>query len=239
MTLNLSVASMGAAIALSVKQFLESVLGLSQLQIESSILLILLHCFLCMAIFDLGTYCAHYCLHKVPVLWEFHRVHHAAVGLTPLTGFRDHPVDVAFKKTIKTLFFGIYLGVFNYITNGQITTLTIGGTLMILFLFDFTINFRHSHLWISYGWHLEHIFSSPVLHQIHHSKKEIHLDTNLAEVFSFWDYLFGTLYVPTEREQLAIGIPGERDYDNIWQLYFQPFAKAWNALKNTTIASHF
>ncbi|MBP0016991.1 MAG: sterol desaturase family protein [Cyanobacteria bacterium SBLK] len=236
--LNLSVASIAMAIALSSRQIFESIFGVSPLRFESNLLLILIHTFFSIAIFDLGTYCAHYCLHKVPLLWEFHRVHHAAEGLTPITGFRDHPIDVAFKKTIKSLFLGIYLGGFNYLTKGQIDTVTVDGTLIILFLFDFTINFRHSHLWISYGWHLEHIFSSPILHQIHHSQKEIHLDKNLAEVFSFWDYLFGTLYVPTQREQLIVGIPGERDYENIWQLYFQPFTKAWKKLHHSAIASN-
>jgi len=29
----------------------------------------------------------------VPFLWEFHKVHHSANVLTPITAFRVHPVD--------------------------------------------------------------------------------------------------------------------------------------------------
>ena len=32
---------------------------------------------------DTGHYLSHYVQHKVPFLWEFHRVHHAAEVLTP------------------------------------------------------------------------------------------------------------------------------------------------------------
>ncbi|MGK7925604.1 MAG: sterol desaturase family protein [Spirulina sp.] len=234
--INLAGLSIAASSAMVCQQVLESTFGVTDFQIESSLLLVLGHAFFSVAIYDFGTFLVHYWLHKVPLLWEFHKVHHIAEGLTPITGFRDHPIEVAFKNPIRTLFLGIYLGGFNYMTNNHIETLTIGGTLIFIFLFDFTINFRHSHIWISYGWYLEHIFSSPAMHQIHHSQKETHIDKNFAVIFSFWDYLFGTIYIPTQREQLTVGIPGERDYKSIWQLYYQPCGRAWKILRNTPIA---
>src|SRR5438094_778580 len=38
----------------------------------------------------------HYLSHKVPLLWEFHRVHHSAEVLTPFTNSRVHPIDSLF-----------------------------------------------------------------------------------------------------------------------------------------------
>lgn len=42
--------------------------------------------------YELGYWFNHWLSHKVPVLWEFHKVHHSAEVLTPLTNFRVHPV---------------------------------------------------------------------------------------------------------------------------------------------------
>ena len=36
---------------------------------------------------------AHYLQHRVPVFWEFHKVHHSAQVLTPITLYRMHPID--------------------------------------------------------------------------------------------------------------------------------------------------
>ena len=42
---------------------------------------------------DLSRFRLHLCMHKIPVLWRFHQVHHSATELTPLTFFRIHPVE--------------------------------------------------------------------------------------------------------------------------------------------------
>ena len=33
-------------------------------------------------------------MHRVPALWEFHKVHHSAEVLTPLTEWRQHPLEL-------------------------------------------------------------------------------------------------------------------------------------------------
>src|SRR5258706_10642538 len=45
--------------------------------------------------YDFGRFVAHSLLHDIPVLWEFHKVHHSAEVLTPLTAYRVHPVELA------------------------------------------------------------------------------------------------------------------------------------------------
>ena len=50
---------------------------------------------LCLFIFDdLTKYIVHWMLHNVPCLWAFHKVHHSALSLTPLTIFRTHPIEI-------------------------------------------------------------------------------------------------------------------------------------------------
>src|SRR5262249_2516576 len=43
---------------------------------------------------DAGLFLAHYLQHRVPALWEFHKTHHSAAVLMPITVFRMHPVDL-------------------------------------------------------------------------------------------------------------------------------------------------
>ena len=43
--------------------------------------------------YELADRLSHYALHRVPALWEFHKVHHSAEVMTTLTELRQHPVE--------------------------------------------------------------------------------------------------------------------------------------------------
>jgi len=49
---------------------------------------------------DFGVFITHYLQHKIPTLWEFHKVHHSAEVLTPITVYRMHPVDTLFTTSV-------------------------------------------------------------------------------------------------------------------------------------------
>lgn len=53
------------------------------------------------------------------------------------------------------------------------------------------------------------------MHQIHHSKEPWHIDKNLSQIFSFWDYLLGSLYIPKKREIFEVGLSEEKDWNNL------------------------
>ena len=93
-------------------------------------------------------------------------------------------------------------------------------------------NLRHSHIWLSYPRWLSWLLVSPAQHQIHHSSAPAHFNKNLGFVFSFWDRMANTLYVPAHRETLDFGIGGGEDeeYDGVTALYLLPFRKAANLL---------
>ena len=57
--------------------------------------------------FDAGIFVAHYLQHKVPFLWAFHKVHHSAEVLTPITVYRMHPVDDLLTATMVGLLTGL------------------------------------------------------------------------------------------------------------------------------------
>ena len=181
-------------------------------------------------LYDLGVYCAHYMTHKIPSLWAFHKVHHSAEVLTPLTLFRMHPVDLFLNSLLVALFVGPAIGLFSYLSLQEMTQNKILGINAIIFAFYLTgYNLRHSHVWLHYPSWLSRFLISPAQHQIHHSVALQHRDKNLGLMFSFWDKLFGTLYVPKEREKIVLGINSKEPnpYRFVKELYLQPFRECF------------
>lgn len=184
---------------------------------------------------DIALYWAHYSLHRVGFLWEFHKVHHSAQVLTPITVFRAHPIEGMLSAFAQGVLTGIVFGVFDYLVVEEVSQTRIIGTNVIVLLFLLTAgHLRHSHIWLSYGRVLNRIFISPAHHQIHHSLAERHLDKNFGQIFSFWDVLFGSHYAPDQREELALGLHNveeQRQYSSVWNLYWLPFRKAFGRLR--------
>jgi sterol desaturase/sphingolipid hydroxylase (fatty acid hydroxylase superfamily) len=178
-----------------------------------------------MALFvDLGTFVTHTLHHRIPFLWSYHRVHHTAEVLTPLTLYRKHPfyetlghicfapIDGALRAVIFYLFFGYYSPIMFLSAN----------VLMTLFRF-MGANLGHSHIWVSWGPFFNRIVMSPAMHQIHHSADPRHINKNLGEVFVIWDWIFGSLYIPRRKEDLTFGIGGApQEHPSLRDAYLAP-----------------
>lgn len=187
---------------------------------------------------DFCKYWAHRAHHEWRALWPFHAVHHSADVLTPLTVQRVHPLEPMINAMLMTLFVGVAQGLALYFLVGEISMMTIGGANAVYFLFNaLGSNFRHSHIWISYGRVLEHILISPAQHQIHHSVAVKHHDKNYGSIFAVWDWMFGTLYVPETYEDLTFGVSDaagnrrEQPYTTLTAALFKPFAESWQAVR--------
>jgi sterol desaturase/sphingolipid hydroxylase (fatty acid hydroxylase superfamily) len=178
-----------------------------------------------MAMSDLGEYVTHRLHHEIPMLWAFHKVHHSAEVLTPMTAHRMHPVYDISDIIIRSAFSGTFQGVFVYLTIGDASIYTLFGANALLALyFFFGSHFRHTHIWLSWGPVLSHIFMSPAQHQIHHSYLPQHMNKNYSDLFALWDWMFGTLYVPRKREELKIGV-GDQPHGTLWNAYVVPFVE--------------
>ena len=188
---------------------------------------------------DFCKYWAHYIHHENRLLWPFHSVHHSAEVLTPLTAYRNHPVFLLIRDVIYSVVVGIVQGVMLFALMGEISLVTIGSANAGYVIFNMLgSNLRHSHIWLSYGPLLEHIFISPAQHQIHHSSALKHHNKNYGEVFAFWDWMFGTLYVPKEHEILEFGLadgqgnPIEQPHPTLAAALFHPFVESWKTQAN-------
>lgn len=121
---------------------------------------------------DLAAYWAHRIAHANRFLWRFHRVHHSDTSLGPLTAFRCHFVEVAWRMFARALPLSL-LAV-------DPNTMPIG--LFVIPLFAEII--AHSDLDWSFG-----PIVGPAFHRVHHNSDS---QKNLSMLLTLWDAIFGT-----------------------------------------------
>lgn len=161
---------------------------------------------------EFGYWLSHFLMHKIPFLWEFHKVHHSAEVLSPLTEWRQHPVELTI--------FPILMGAASCLVQGPFVWWFGENAMMIdplranflSMAFWYTIlHLRHTELPFYATGLLGKIIQAPAHHQVHHSTNPAHFDTNLGYCLSIYDWLFGTLYVPKKGEKFKYGLGHEDD----------------------------
>jgi sterol desaturase/sphingolipid hydroxylase (fatty acid hydroxylase superfamily) len=176
--------------------------------------------------YEFGYWLAHYVFHAAPALWEFHKVHHSAEVLTPLTEMRTHPVEIIAFMNVIGFFTGIVFGAMTYAFGPGVRPFTLLNANVVLMLFIVTIgHLRHTHIWIPFTGLTGRLFQSPAHHQIHHSDQPRHFNKNLGFALAVWDWLFGTLYIPEKHEKITFGVGAEHvRFDTLVKTFATPFA---------------
>lgn len=187
-----------------------------------------LYSLLFLLVADFSRFLLHYCFHKVPFLWHFHKVHHTAEVMTPITLYRVHPFEYICHKMRSVFIFGCVTGSFYFWFRTSLQPLTILQIHAALFLFNLLgANLRHSHIPIGFGKYLEHLFISPAQHQIHHSNAPAFYDKNFGSTFAVWDKLFGTLVLSHANQKISFGISEkeQKEYKTFSQNLFNPIKR--------------
>lgn len=180
---------------------------------------------------DFLGYLTHMAMHRIPFLWEFHKLHHSAEVLTPITAYRVHPVERIIGDCVSVVVLGALSGVLAYTLLERPSVYTILGAGAVVAVFHAAgHHVRHSHLWLSWGPVLNRVFISPAQHQIHHSTDPKHFEKNYGFIFALWDWMFGTLYVPKSRENLTFGLRSPQVHPTLTAAYLRPFRDAWHVL---------
>jgi sterol desaturase/sphingolipid hydroxylase (fatty acid hydroxylase superfamily) len=184
--------------------------------------------------FEFGYWGSHYLFHRVPALWEFHKVHHSAEVMSTFTEMRQHPVEIVFFMNAIALCTGLTFGAMTYLFGPGVGHLTLlnGNIVLSLFMLSWG-HLRHSHLWIPFRGLMGVLFQSPAHHQVHHSTDPRHFDKNLGFALAVWDWAFGTLHVPSvEKEVTEYGVGAEyENYATVTRALARPFAKAGETLR--------
>src|SRR5262245_3299313 len=141
-------------------------------------------------------------MHKVPLFWRVHRVHHTDTELDVSTTVRFHPLDAVIASLI-----------------GVPIVLVLGldpAALIAYELLDVSITLC-SHANLELPLRLERVLRyclvTPDLHRVHHSTNPEETDSNFSAVFPVWDLIFGTMKT-RPREKLAtmpMGLEEVRD----------------------------
>jgi sterol desaturase/sphingolipid hydroxylase (fatty acid hydroxylase superfamily) len=178
--------------------------------------------------YELAYWFGHFLFHRIPALWEFHKVHHSAEVMTTFTELRQHPVEILAFMNLIAIATGAAFGVMVYAFGPGVQPFTLlnGNILLMLFLVSYG-HLRHSHMWIPFTGVAGRILQSPAHHQIHHSDNPAHWDKNLGFALALWDWAFGTLYIPSlERETIRFGVgPTEGEFSTVPRNYLLPFAR--------------
>ena len=183
--------------------------------------------------YELGYWFNHWLSHKVPLLWEFHKVHHSAEVLTPLTNFRVHPIYGWIFANVLAFSTAVANGFGNYMFGDTAYQYALSDTNIILVLFIHAyVHLQHTHMWISFRGALGRLFVSPAHHQVHHSADPKHFNKNFGSCLALWDWMFGTLYIPAkEREPLVFGVTDHQNAHTVKGELVAPFVKAAGHLK--------
>jgi len=155
---------------------------------------------------DAFKFLQHLMMHKNSFLWTFHKVHHSASTLNPITLYRIHPVEL-FLASVRRIFVTLILSLGAMFVFGEFLSFPkIMGVHVFYFFFNLIGgNLRHSHIPMSFNF-LEHVFISPAQHQIHHSKDPKDYNKNFGVCFSLWDKLYGSFKRANPRRSLKFGL---------------------------------
>ncbi len=148
---------------------------------------------------DLCLYFQHRLLHRVPVLWRLHAVHHADLGFDVTTGVRFHPLEILLSFGWKSL-----------------AVIALGAPAGAAALFELVLSsaslFTHGNVQLPAR--LERVVRwltiTPTIHRIHHSITPAERESNYGFNLSIWDRLFGT-YRDSARApdvDLVVGLRG-------------------------------
>ncbi|MDZ7842002.1 MAG: sterol desaturase family protein [Gammaproteobacteria bacterium] len=182
---------------------------------------------------DFSRYVVHRLLHRVPFLWSFHKVHHTATSLNPLTVYRTHPVEGVLFVLRSAVVHGSCTAVFVFFFANQVSLATVLGAAVFNFAFNaLGANLRHSHVALGFWRPVERVFISPAQHQVHHSLARRHVDRNFGAALAIWDVAFRTHCHSEADETLRFGVKGEPPdrVHTLAALYWRPFTEGGRAV---------
>jgi sterol desaturase/sphingolipid hydroxylase (fatty acid hydroxylase superfamily) len=166
---------------------------------------------------DLMIYVQHVVLHRVPLFWRFHVVHHSDIDLDVSSGLRFHPIEILGSMLYK-------LGL----------VCALGPSPWVVVVFESVLNgmaqFTHSNVRLPQPVDtvLRWVIVTPDMHRIHHSVVRRETNSNYGFNLSIWDRWLGTYIASAAKPQpeIVIGVDAFRSPRELTflRLLWMPFA---------------
>lgn len=149
---------------------------------------------------DFIQWITHRMLHRVPLLWNFHKVHHSVKQMGFAAHLRYHWMEPVIYKSML------------YIPMAIIGGYSVQDVFIVHF-FAITIgHLNHANLGWDYGF-FKYIFNNPKMHIWHHAKEMPNrYGTNFALTLSVWDYIFKTNYIPYDGRDIELGFHDDEHF---------------------------
>lgn len=160
---------------------------------------------------DLLLYWIHRGFHRSSMMWPFHAIHHSAKEVDWTTAVRFHPVNVMLQSSF-VLGLMISLGI-----KPEVIALVAPIDACIAV-------WQHSNTNSTLG-PLKYVIATPVFHRWHHTLPEEGGDKNFAPTFAFWDYAFGTFYMPQGKLPQEFGVEDAELREGYLSQLVYPFAQ--------------
>ena len=141
----------------------------------------------------------HRVLHRVPALWQFHKVHHSVEQMGFAAHLRFHPVETIVYRTLEYFPMAMLgFGITDFFIVHAIA-LTIG-------------HVNHSNIAPPLG-ALRYVLNSPQMHIWHHARAQPgQYGCNFGLSLSVWDWIFGTAYWPHDGRDEPLGFDGDGSF---------------------------
>lgn len=147
---------------------------------------LLIQSFLALIVLDFIQWLVHNCLHRSNFLWELHKIHHSVQDgeMDWIVSFRFSWLEPLIYKSV------MYLPImwFGFAPEALFFHAVFGTAIGHL---------NHANLTWDYG-PLRYVLNSPRMHLYHHAYDAPLHGQNFGIIFSCWDWLFGTAYLPDE-----------------------------------------
>ena len=144
----------------------------------------------------------HRLLHRVPFLWNFHKVHHSVKEMGFAAHLRYHWMEPVVYKSLL------------YIPMALIANYSAQDVAFVYFFSIIIGHLNHANL----GWDysiLKYIFNNPKMHIWHHAKElpeNVRFGVNYGLTLSIWDYIFKTNYVPYSGRDIELGFENDEQF---------------------------
>ncbi|WP_196889639.1 sterol desaturase family protein [Aureivirga sp. CE67] len=172
--------------------------------------------FIFFIITDFVQWCTHVLLHKVPFLWNFHKVHHSVKEMGFAAHLRYHWAETFVYKSLL------------YIPLAIIGGFDAKDVIIVHFITIIIGHLNHANFRLPLG-PLKYIFNSAEVHIWHHAKelpKEKKDGINFGISLSIWDVIFKTFHLPHSGKDIEIGFENDEKFpDNFIKQELYPLTK--------------
>jgi len=134
---------------------------------------------------DFYIYWFHRLQHESKFFWRLHEAHHSVKEVDWLAGSRSHVLEIVINQTIE--FAPIFL-----LLDNKTAAIVVPIKALIDAVWGMWI---HSNIDAHTG-KLQYVINGPEMHQWHHSDHKPVFYSNYGTKFAFWDWIFGTAFLP-------------------------------------------